>query len=103
VDVVGHNCPSEKSIALTVEEKQRIRDKHRYVGTLQDTRTAAPIDEAFEPLEAIFIGCRGRKNGFIDMMRKTISQTKCNGLHDSTAVEVRQISSLVPAFVRAFS
>ena len=101
MDVVGHDCPREKPIALAVKESERVLDETRNFGTSQDARATSSIDQPIKPLEAILVGRSGRENGVVDAARKTVGQTKRDGLHDSATVEMRQISSLVPAPVRA--
>jgi hypothetical protein len=101
VHVIRHDCPSKQPIAFTVEMAQRILDNRSDRGSFQNTGATTAIYEAFETNISILIGLGGREDSLVDSPGEAVSKSKNDSLHDSAAVEVRQVPSLVPTSVRA--
>jgi hypothetical protein len=95
MNVVRHYAPGQQAVALSIEMEKGIFNEFGNIGPAQPASTATVV----EFLIYASRGSPGKAKGFGDGARQTVGQPERHELDGLGRIEVRQITSGMPAFV----
>jgi hypothetical protein len=106
VNVIGHDAPSQKTIALSVKMKQRILNQARDVRLTQPAAAMTGIEVLLNAAAKFHSALSfGPKHNFSfpflnDTGRHRIAKTEVHGLDHARMIPMRQVAARIPAVMR---
>lgn len=97
MDMIGHDNPSQQTIAVAIPEQQSLLDLGRYIRGRQMTGPISGIEMGSNAPTPDMLRCIGQSLKY--RSREAISKTERHRLNDSRRIEMGKIAPRVPTFV----